>query len=131
AGAARQPGPTEFDLRDRPDHRRTTMLLDRGAMYARDEQVGYKDRRSAIVAYVRTIEALIDRGIAAALAEHDADRSRNGDNINDSGTGGRRQVTTQQECTYTNFLKCQPMSFQGTEGVVGLTRWIEKMESVF
>nr|GEV91550.1 reverse transcriptase domain-containing protein [Tanacetum cinerariifolium] len=24
-----------------------------------------------------------------------------------------------------------PMSFQGTEGVVGLTRWLEKMESVF
>nr|GEW38759.1 hypothetical protein [Tanacetum cinerariifolium] len=39
--------------------------------------------------------------------------------------------TTQRECTYTDFLKCQPMSFQGIEGVVGLTRWLEKMESVF
>nr|GEZ37456.1 hypothetical protein [Tanacetum cinerariifolium] len=57
-------------------------------------------------------------GVAAALAERDADRSRNGDNSNDSGTSGRRQVTTQQECIYTNFLKCQPMSFQGTKGVV-------------
>nr|GEU85586.1 reverse transcriptase domain-containing protein [Tanacetum cinerariifolium] len=57
-------------------------------------------------------------GVAAALVEHDADRSRNGDNSNDLGTGGRRQVTTQRECTYTDFLKCQPMSFQGTEGVV-------------
>nr|GEW16371.1 hypothetical protein [Tanacetum cinerariifolium] len=36
-------------------------------------------------------EALIDRGIAAALAERDADRSRNGDNNNDLGTSGRRQ----------------------------------------
>ncbi|GKC18148.1 putative reverse transcriptase domain-containing protein [Tanacetum coccineum] len=26
---------------------------------------------------------------------------------------------------------CQPLNFKGTEGVVGLTRWIEKMESVF
>nr|GEU65040.1 retrotransposon protein, putative, Ty3-gypsy subclass [Tanacetum cinerariifolium] len=51
--------------------------------------------------------------------ERDADRSRNGDNSNDSGTGGRRQMTTPRECTYTNFLKCPPMSFQGTEGVVG------------
>nr|GEX00170.1 hypothetical protein [Tanacetum cinerariifolium] len=67
------------------------------------------------------IVALIDRGVAATLVERDADRSRNGDNNNDSGTDGRRQVTTQRECTYTNFLKCQPMSFQGTEGVVGLT----------
>ena len=27
-------------------------------------------------------------------------------------------------------MKCQPLNFKGTEGVVGLTRWIEKMESV-
>nr|GEU42841.1 reverse transcriptase domain-containing protein [Tanacetum cinerariifolium] len=36
------------------------------------------------------IQALIDRGIAAALVKRDADRSRNGDNNNDLGTGGRR-----------------------------------------
>nr|GEX30727.1 putative reverse transcriptase domain-containing protein [Tanacetum cinerariifolium] len=59
------------------------------------------------------------RGVAAALAERDADRSMIGNNRNDSGTGGRRQMTTPRECSYTNFLKCQPMSFQGTEGVVG------------
>nr|GEZ71747.1 putative reverse transcriptase domain-containing protein [Tanacetum cinerariifolium] len=69
------------------------------------------------------LQALIDRGIAAALAKHDADRSRNGDNSNDSGTDRKMQMTTPRECSYTNFLKCQPMSFQGTEGVVGLTRW--------
>nr|GEY78612.1 hypothetical protein [Tanacetum cinerariifolium] len=38
------------------------------------------------------LQALIDRGIAAVLVECDADRSRNGDNSNDSGTGGRRFV---------------------------------------
>nr|GEV72563.1 putative reverse transcriptase domain-containing protein [Tanacetum cinerariifolium] len=75
--------------------------------------------------------ALIDRGVAAALAEHDADRSKNGDNNNDSGIGGRRQMTTPRECSYIDFLKCQYMSFQGTKGVVGLTRWLEKMEPVF
>nr|GEX30041.1 hypothetical protein [Tanacetum cinerariifolium] len=68
------------------------------------------------------LQALIDRGIATALAERDADRSRNGDNSNDLGTGGRRQVPTQRECTYTDFLKCQPKNFKGTEGVVGLTQ---------
>nr|GFB66623.1 hypothetical protein [Tanacetum cinerariifolium] len=77
------------------------------------------------------LQALIDRGVAAALDERDAERSRNGDNNNDSGTGGRRQTTTPRECSYTDFLKCQPMNFQGTEGVVGLVRWAEKMESVF
>ncbi|GJT44709.1 hypothetical protein Tco_0953424 [Tanacetum coccineum] len=28
-------------------------------------------------------------------------------------------------------VKCQPFSFNRTEGVVGLTRWFEKMETVF
>ncbi|GKA77132.1 putative reverse transcriptase domain-containing protein [Tanacetum coccineum] len=77
------------------------------------------------------LRELIERGVAAVLAERDADRSRNGDDSHDSGTGGRRQVSNVRECTYTDFLKCQPMNFKGTEGVVGLTQWLEKMESVF
>nr|GEX87256.1 putative reverse transcriptase domain, ribonuclease H-like domain, aspartic peptidase domain protein [Tanacetum cinerariifolium] len=32
---------------------------------------------------------------------------------------------------HVRTLETQPMSFQGTEGVIGLTRWIVKMESVF
>ncbi|GKA14837.1 putative reverse transcriptase domain-containing protein [Tanacetum coccineum] len=28
-------------------------------------------------------------------------------------------------------MKCQPLNFKGTEGVVGLSQWLEKMESVF
>nr|GEV78577.1 putative reverse transcriptase domain-containing protein [Tanacetum cinerariifolium] len=51
------------------------------------------------------LHALINRGVAAALAERDANRSRNGDNSNDLGTGGRRQMTTPRECSYTDFLK--------------------------
>ncbi|GKB19318.1 putative reverse transcriptase domain-containing protein, partial [Tanacetum coccineum] len=36
-----------------------------------------------------------------------------------------------RECTYQDFLKCQPLYFNGMEGVVGLTCWFEKMETVF
>ncbi|GJS64759.1 hypothetical protein Tco_0679323 [Tanacetum coccineum] len=54
--------------------------------------------------------------VAAALAERNASRSRDGDNSHGSGTGGRRQVPTQRECTYTNFLKCQPINFKGMMG---------------
>ncbi|GJY80808.1 putative reverse transcriptase domain-containing protein [Tanacetum coccineum] len=77
------------------------------------------------------LRALIERGVAALLAERDADRNRNGDDNHDSRTGGRRQVYTIRECTYTDFLKCQPLNFKVTERVVGLTQWLEKMESVF
>nr|GEU67455.1 retrovirus-related Pol polyprotein from transposon 17.6 [Tanacetum cinerariifolium] len=115
-------------FRDRPDHCRTTMILDREAMYAREAWAGSKDRSAAIAAHVRTLEAQVAALIAqtsslqtqltTTLGQRDADRSRNGDNSNDSGTGKRRQMTSQRECTYTDFLKCQPMSFQGTERVV-------------
>ncbi|GJY25843.1 putative reverse transcriptase domain-containing protein [Tanacetum coccineum] len=77
------------------------------------------------------IKALISQGVADALAERNADRSRNGDDNHDSGTGGRRQAPPTRECTYSEFLKCQPLNFKGTEGVVGLTQWFKKMESVF
>ncbi|GJU91405.1 putative reverse transcriptase domain-containing protein [Tanacetum coccineum] len=64
------------------------------------------------------LRTLIERGIAAVLEERDANKSRNGDDNHDLGTGGRRQASTIRECTYTYFLKCQPMNIKGTEGVV-------------
>nr|GEV28228.1 hypothetical protein [Tanacetum cinerariifolium] len=126
------------------------MLMDKEAMYSHEAWTFTMDRSSAMAAHVRTLEtqvvalithttslqtqlttalariekmasekrttrvtpattttptttvtnaqlqALIDRGVAAALAERDVDWSRN-----------------------------------GTERVVGLARWLEKMESVF
>ncbi|GKC66223.1 putative reverse transcriptase domain-containing protein, partial [Tanacetum coccineum] len=58
-------------------------------------------------------------------------KSRNGNDNHDSGTGRRRQAPPTHECTYSDFLKCHPLNFKGTEGVVGLTQWFKKMESVF
>ncbi|GJU94284.1 retrovirus-related pol polyprotein from transposon TNT 1-94 [Tanacetum coccineum] len=60
-----------------------------------------------------------------------SDRSRNSDDSHDSGGDGRRRMPVSRECTYIDFLKCQPLNFKGTEGVVGLTQWIKKMEFVF
>ncbi|GJV57903.1 putative reverse transcriptase domain-containing protein [Tanacetum coccineum] len=64
------------------------------------------------------LRALIKRGVVAVLAERDANRRKNGDDNHDSRTSGRRQAFTIRECTYTYFLKCQPMNFKGTEGIV-------------
>ncbi|GJR59032.1 putative reverse transcriptase domain-containing protein [Tanacetum coccineum] len=74
------------------------------------------------------LQALIDQGVAAAMAEAEASRVRNGYNSNGSGP---RPAQTARECSYSEFLKCKPLDFKGTEGVVGLTRWFEKMEYVF
>nr|GEW91403.1 putative reverse transcriptase domain-containing protein [Tanacetum cinerariifolium] len=63
------------------------------------------------------LKALIDQGVADALAARDADRSRNGEDNHDSGTGVRRQAPPARECTYQDFMKCKPPYFKGTEGV--------------
>nr|GEW05293.1 hypothetical protein [Tanacetum cinerariifolium] len=48
-----------------------------------------------------------------------------------SGGGPRRPVQPARVCSYTDFMKCQPLNFRGTEGVLGLSCWVGKMESVF
>ncbi|GJR70753.1 putative reverse transcriptase domain-containing protein [Tanacetum coccineum] len=56
--------------------------------------------------------------------------NRNGGNGNpNENDRGDRPVA--RECTYQDFMKCQPLNFKGTEGVIGLIRWFEKMETVF
>ncbi|GJY43521.1 putative reverse transcriptase domain-containing protein [Tanacetum coccineum] len=40
-------------------------------------------------------------------------------------------LLTTRGCSYKDFLNFQPRNFTRTEGVVGLTMWFEKMESVF
>ncbi|GKA84384.1 hypothetical protein Tco_0805979, partial [Tanacetum coccineum] len=78
------------------------------------------------------IKQLIDQGVVDALVDYESNKSSgNGDDSHDSRSGERRTVPAARECTYSDFLKCQPLNFKGTEGVVGLTQWFEKMESIF
>ncbi|GKC37435.1 hypothetical protein Tco_1049819 [Tanacetum coccineum] len=59
------------------------------------------------------------------------------DNRNGNGNGGVNGynfggfMLVAREYTYQDFLKCQPLNFNGTEGVFLLTHWFEKMETVF
>ncbi|GKA94912.1 putative reverse transcriptase domain-containing protein [Tanacetum coccineum] len=70
-----------------------------------------------------SIQAMIDQALLRNSTNGDESHSSHGDN--------RRNVQTTRPCFYADFMKCQPLNFKGNEGVVGLTRWIEKMESVF
>nr|GFA80099.1 hypothetical protein [Tanacetum cinerariifolium] len=83
---------------------------------------------TTIIVTEAQLQALIDQGVVAAMAEAEASRVRNG-----YGSNGLRPrlAQTVRECTYLDFLKCQPLNFKGTEGVIGLTQWFEKMEFVF
>nr|GEU35844.1 hypothetical protein [Tanacetum cinerariifolium] len=57
--------------------------------------------------------------------------SSNGYGSQSSHKNNSRHVQTTRPCFYADFIKCHPLNFKGNEGIVGLTRWIEKMESVF
>ncbi|GKA08076.1 hypothetical protein Tco_0687407 [Tanacetum coccineum] len=70
-----------------------------------------------------SIQAMIDRAIQR--------NSTQDDDSQNSGGGIRRPVQPARVCTYPDFMKCQPLNFKGTEGVVGLNQWLEKMESIF
>ncbi|GJS07037.1 putative reverse transcriptase domain-containing protein [Tanacetum coccineum] len=97
------------------------------------------------------IEELVNRCVEEALAAHEVthaanapeaeNQSQNSSN-NDNGNGGngdgengnggngnlnengRGDRLVARECTYQDFMKCQPLNFKGTEGVVGLIRTI-------
>ncbi|GJU18486.1 reverse transcriptase domain-containing protein [Tanacetum coccineum] len=77
------------------------------------------------------LKRLIAQGVADVLAEREATRSGNGEDNHDPGMGGRRQVPLARECTYLDFMKCKPLYFKDTEGVVELTQWFERIETVF
>ncbi|GJX47963.1 putative reverse transcriptase domain-containing protein [Tanacetum coccineum] len=86
----------------------------------------------------RTLEPLNENGDEL---EGENGGNGNGNGGNGNGENGNRNgihgmnfggfMPMARECTFQDFLKCKPQNFSGTEGVVGLTRWFEKMETVF
>nr|GEY43855.1 putative reverse transcriptase domain-containing protein [Tanacetum cinerariifolium] len=71
----------------------------------------------------KSVQAIIDQALLR--------NSTNGDGSQSSHEYNPRHVQTTRPCFYVNFMKCHPLNFKGNEGVVGLTRWIGKRESVF
>ncbi|GJZ49028.1 hypothetical protein Tco_0603218 [Tanacetum coccineum] len=58
-----------------------------------------------------SIQAMIDQALLR--------NSTNGDGSHSSHEDNRRNVQTARPCFYADFMKCQPLNFKGTEGVVG------------
>nr|GFB93800.1 hypothetical protein [Tanacetum cinerariifolium] len=72
---------------------------------------------------LESVQDMIDKSLLQNSTNRDGSHSLNGDN--------RRNVQIVRPCFYADFMKCQPLNFKGTKGIVNLTRWIEMMESVF
>ncbi|GKG00008.1 reverse transcriptase domain-containing protein, partial [Tanacetum coccineum] len=62
------------------------------------------------------LQAMINQGVTVVFAARD--ENTNGVDSHNSGTGSRRNERATRECTYPDFMKCQPLNFKGTEGVV-------------
>nr|GFB61963.1 hypothetical protein [Tanacetum cinerariifolium] len=68
------------------------------------------------------MERMIADRVAKAVAGLERDRIAQANPEGSSKASG---------CSHKTFMSGKPHLFNGTEGVVGLTRWIEKVEQVF
>ncbi|GKE22549.1 hypothetical protein Tco_1434061, partial [Tanacetum coccineum] len=71
------------------------------------------------------IKKLVANSVSAALEAQAANMA----NINN--TTSPRETHVARQCSYKEFMSCQPINFKGKESVVGLIRWFERTESVF
>ncbi|GJU09393.1 reverse transcriptase domain-containing protein [Tanacetum coccineum] len=51
--------------------------------------------------------------------------------VNTDNSTRPREAPVARQCSYKEFMSCQPINFKGTEGAIGLIRWFERSESVF
>ncbi|GJV06304.1 putative reverse transcriptase domain-containing protein [Tanacetum coccineum] len=116
---ARQPGP---DARI-PDHQDASGDADNKSWHRTSTRPIPPNHTNPNNHDTKSVQSMIDQDLQRNSTNGDGSHSSHGDN--------RRNVQTARPCFYADFMKCQPLNFKGTEGVVGLTRWIEKMESVF
>ncbi|GJX49982.1 putative reverse transcriptase domain-containing protein [Tanacetum coccineum] len=75
----------------------------------------------------KSVNRLVEKCVAKAIEEYEKSRA-NLDSVGSSG-GNTRNVggtVNVQGCSHKTFMNGKPHSFNGTEGVDGLRRWIEK-----
>nr|GFC54485.1 hypothetical protein [Tanacetum cinerariifolium] len=76
----------------------------------------------------RMIKESVDAAIAAERARHaNAENDTRGSEL----VRGQDSAPAIRECTFAEFMKCNPTVFCGTKGAVKLQRWFEKTKGVF
>ncbi|GJT53981.1 reverse transcriptase domain, reverse transcriptase zinc-binding domain protein [Tanacetum coccineum] len=113
--------------------RRTTnsvvakLVVAAATYYVWQERIGDYSKKKK-----KFVKRLVEKRVAKAIEEYEKSRtnldsaeSSEGNNGNDGGT------VNVQGCSHKTFMNGKPHSFNGTEGVVGLRLWREKVEQVF
>ncbi|GKB07893.1 putative reverse transcriptase domain-containing protein [Tanacetum coccineum] len=80
----------------------------------------------------KSVRKIVEERMAKAIEKYEKTKaySNNAGGSGSTNTGGT-VVPEMNGCSYKTFMNGKPHSFKGTEGVVGLKRWFEKMEQVF
>nr|GEW41331.1 putative reverse transcriptase domain-containing protein [Tanacetum cinerariifolium] len=78
----------------------------------------------------KVVNKMVKKRIAEAIEEYERTRVNPGNARGSRETSTGRSVNV-QGCTHKTFMNGKPHPFNGMEGVVGLRRWIEKVEQVF
>ncbi|GKA40107.1 putative reverse transcriptase domain-containing protein [Tanacetum coccineum] len=80
----------------------------------------------------KSVKRLVEKRVAKAIEEYEKSRA-NLDSAGSSGGNTRNAGGTMnvQGCSHKTFMNGKPHLFNETEIVVGLRRWIEKVEQVF
>ncbi|GJU28577.1 putative reverse transcriptase domain-containing protein [Tanacetum coccineum] len=80
----------------------------------------------------KSIKRLVEKRVAKAIKEYEKSRATlDGAGSSGGNNGSAGRTVNVQGCSHKTFLNGKPHSFKGTKGVVGLRRWIEKVEQVF
>ncbi|GJV27793.1 hypothetical protein Tco_1384241 [Tanacetum coccineum] len=88
------------------------LLAYRAQVQTHETQIQTRNARIGSLETLVATLALIAQGVTDALAEIEENRtSRNGDDSHDFGAGSRRTERAARECTYSDFLKFQPLNF--------------------
>nr|GFB40147.1 hypothetical protein [Tanacetum cinerariifolium] len=115
---------------DSPDMRREMSDMQKELISQQEQQIMVRTRRGQTLPPTNpnnmtpeAVQTMIDQALLR--------NSGGGDGNHSSHAENPRNMHTARPCYYADFIKCHPLNFKGTEGAVGLTRWIKKMESVF
>ncbi|GKD28478.1 reverse transcriptase domain-containing protein, partial [Tanacetum coccineum] len=57
--------------------------------------------------------------------------SRDAIMANTDNTTRPKEAPVARQCSYKEFMSCQPINLKGTKAAIGLIRWFERTESVF
>nr|GEV48636.1 hypothetical protein [Tanacetum cinerariifolium] len=78
----------------------------------------------------KAVKKLVKKWITEAIEEYEKTRG-NPCNVGRSGPANTGGTVNVKGCSYKTFMNRKPHHLNGMKGVVGLSRWIEKVEQVF